>query len=949
MNARARRFIRSATLAFGLGGAALTAVAGDVNGVVSDTTDRGFLPGATVTIVENGRSEATDSGGRFRFTGLAEGAYTLRVAYLGHPDTTEAVSVPASGTVSVSIRMTSDVVHLDKFMVQGIREGRSRAIQQKRNQTNISDLVASDAIGNLPDRNVAEAVARLPGVSLSLEQGEGRYVSIRGVEPNLNQVTLDGATMAAPGGTRLGRATPLDTLGASQISQLEVIKSVTPDLDANSLGGTINIKTASPFDRKGRFVAGSVTANFNESSEKFSQEAQLNYSDLFGAGQHWGLAANVNYDKRYFENHWLEARGWALRNGSGSDRYVPNEFQVKPEYGDTKRYGASFALEFRPDDTLRLYLRPNYSFANNHWETFETNISVDNANQYVTYTTPTSGVFAGSRTRTERRALRRLYEQSLFTTTAGFEKVMGDLKLEGAITHSAAKEDRVYDKSREFRNATGASGPVNFDISTFEFMRWASDPAIDTPSTYPLRRTRDDYGVVDENTSSAKLDLRWDSERILGHPGFLKAGFKYIQRSRVTDLESRRLEPVTSWRLDSVGVLPGVPVYDGRYNTGFLLDWAKIDQFISANPALVRSIALEEAQNSIEDDYDIDEFIYAGYGMGSVTFDKLTLLGGVRWEKTDATIRAVEARTAGSTLLGRFPTSGTTSYGKLFPNMQAAYRFNDRLVLRAAVTETIGRPAYEDARPLANFRYSALGSAALDPSYPYSGTLDIGNPKLGPFQSMNYDLSLEWYLKNSGMISVAAFRKEIDDPIYLYSETQSRVTHSGIALETLALSSRRNADSGLIEGLEMSVYLPFWFLPHPFDGFGVDANYTVINSNVKIPTRAGEDFPFFRQPGDIRNIALFYEKTHFSARIAYNYADGQLYSVGNTKLNDNYRLPREQYDLLMRYRINENYSISVSVRNLTEEPEQFRFGYEGLMRTSRLLGRDYKVSINFNF
>jgi len=471
--------------ALSLGALVLPLHAGDIVGTVADTTNRGFLPGATVTLVQSGRTEATDSAGRFQFSDLPAGQYSLKVSYLGYEDKMLDVSVTASGAVPVAIQMGQAVVELDKYVVEGYREGRSRALQQKRNQTNISDIIASDAIGNLPDRNVAEAVSRLPGVSLSLQQGEGRYVSIRGVEPNLNQVTLDGATMASPGGTRLGRATPLDTLGASQISQIEVIKSTTPDMDANSLGGTLNIKTASAFDRKGRFIAGGVTGNYNETSEKYNLEAQLTFSDIYGKDGSWGLTANVNYDKRYFENHLVQA-SWNLRNVGGIDRYLPNDFQLKPEVGNTKRYGTSFNLEFRPDKTLRLYLRPNYSFSSNYENTFETNVSVDNSLQYVTFTTPTSGTYAGSRARTERRELRRLYEQDLFTLAGSFEKTLGDFKIEGMLTHSDAKETRVYDKSREFRNATGDTGPVQFDFSNFDFTRWSVDPTIDTPAKYPF-------------------------------------------------------------------------------------------------------------------------------------------------------------------------------------------------------------------------------------------------------------------------------------------------------------------------------------------------------------------------------------------------------------------------------------------------------------------------------
>ena len=927
-----------------------SAWAGEIAGVVTQASSQSYLPGATVALVELGRSESTDSGGAFRFTDVPAGAYTLQVVFVGYETKSESVRVAASGTTTVAIKLGDEIVRLQQFVVEGFAEGRARALQQKRTQTNISDIISADAIGNLPDRNVAEAVSRLPGVNLSLDQGEGRYVSIRGVEPNLNQVLLDDATMAAPGGTRLGRATPLDTLGASQIAQIEVVKSATPDLDANSLGGTLKIKSASPFDRKGSFLSGAANGLYNETSEKTNLDAQVSYSTQFGPGKRWGILAGANYEKRFFENHWVQA-SWNSRVINNETRWLPNDFQVKPENGSIRRYGANFNLEFRPDETLRLFVRPNYSFASQFENRFETNISIDNTPARVTFATPTSGTFAGAGARTERRELRRQYEQDLLTISAGLRKAIGPFTIEPLITHSAAKENRVYDKSREFRNATGATGPVQFDFSTFDFVRWDVDPAIDAPATYPLRRTRDDWGIVDEKTSTAKLDVRWDSNRLLGRPGWLKTGVKYLQRARLTDLESRRVEPVTSWRLDSSMVRPAVPTYDGRFHSGFLLNWEGIDRFIAANPALVRPIVLEEAQNSIEDDYDIDEYIYAAYAMGSIKLNQLTLLAGVRWEKTDATIRAVEARQAGTVLLGRFPTSGTVSYDKFFPNLQAVYRFSDQLLLRSAITQTIGRPAYEDSRPLSNFRFDFLGAAALNPAFPYTGTLSIGNPQLGPYQATNYDISLEWYRQGSSTVTLAAFRKEVDDPIYTYSEVRRDTTHSGVALQTLSLSGRRNADRGTINGLELTVYLPFKFLPAPFNGLGLDGNATRITSDVKVPTRVGEDLPFFRQPSKIYNLTLFYEKARFSGRVAWSYADEQLYSIGATAYNDQYRRSRGQYDFLFRYRINSHYSITGSIRNITREPEQFRYGLKEatLLRSSRLLDRDYKLGLSFNY
>jgi TonB-dependent receptor len=952
MNSLRSSLVRRLTVVSLLGLCSSRLFGGDIVGQITDAQSRAPLPGAVVTVVESGRTVTADSGGRFSLTDLSAGTYTLQVRYLGYDVRLESVAVTESGARAVNVALGSEVVELSAMTVEGYREGRSRALQQKRNQTNISDLIAADAIGNLPDRNVAEAVARLPGVNMSLEQGEGRYVSIRGVEPNLNQVMIDGAIAAAPGGTRLGRAVPLDTLGAGQVSQIEVVKTVTPDLDANSLGGTLKIRTASAFDRNGRFTSASVSTNYSEDTDKQNLESRVLYSDLFGPEQTWGIAVGASFDQRDYSNHSLQTT-WALRTfPSVGNVYLPSTLELKPEVGNQTRYGGNLALEFRPSSSLKFYLRPNFSHNERFERLQEILLNVDSSPARTTLTSATTGTFLASGYRPERRDYYGSREQDLFSVSAGFDASFGDFKLEPMVTFSNAKENRVSDRWLQFRPANGVSGPVSFDLGDmFEFKRFDVDYALDIPGNYSLRRTRDDFGIVDEDTYTAKVDLTWSPASLFGgKSGFLKTGFKYTQRERITDLESRRLVPVGNWRLGAIGVSPAVPVYGGRYTSGFLINTDATWAYLQANPALTISDPVDSAANSIEDDYDIAEYIYAGYAMGSVTYDRLTILGGLRWERTDARIRAVEARFQGNTFLGHFPSSGETSYDKTFPNLQAVYRANERLVARAAVSQTIGRPAYEDARPLSNFRRDPLGNAALDPArFPFSGTLNIGNPDLKPFDSRNLDLSVEWYSQWAGILSVAAFRKDVQDPIYTYSETQRNVTYNGFGLETLSLTSRRNADNGLISGIEFNVYQPFKFLPAPLDGLGIDVNYTKISSDLKVPTRPGEDLLFFRQPKEIVNATLFFERGRFSTRLAWNRTDEQLYTLGSNVLNDVYLRPREQFDLQMRQKVTEHFSATLSVRNLTEEKEQFSFGVRNLLRISRLLGREFRVGVDYTF
>src|SRR4030095_3249275 len=338
--------------------------------------------------------------------------------------------------------------------------------------------------------------------------------------------------------------------------------------------------------------------------------------------------------------------------------------------------------------------------------------------------------------------------------------------------------------------------------------------------------------------------------------------------------------------------------------------WSALGNDVEANPNSTLINLASSASNSVEDDYKIIEDIYAAYVMGQVKYGPLTFLGGVRGERTDATIKAVENRFANGRDLGRFPIKGSTEYNSYFPNIQAVYRPTKQLVLRAALTQSIGRPAYEDARPLSTFRSDEiLGAAALDPNFPYAGSLTIGNPNLKPFRSFNSDISLEYYMKGGAMISAALFRKDIRDPIYGYSHVEENVIHSGVGLERLSVSTRLNGRAGEVSGAEFSLYQPFRFLRAPFDGFGIEANVTFVSSEVVVDTRPGEKLPFFRQPDAIRDFTLFYEKRGVSARVSYNYTGQMMTALSAAAPTDNWADAMKRIDAQLRYRFSRHYAV----------------------------------------
>jgi hypothetical protein len=242
--------------ALGCAGIASAAYAGDVEGVISNASLERPISGVVVAIEGTGRTATTDEEGRFRINNLAGGNYVMRVVQPGYDIYQIEIVVPEEGVVRVDGEVKLTELGEDQITVIGARASRLLALERKRSLPVIADVVSADSIGKLPDYNTAEALQRLPGISVETDQGEPRYVIVRGIDPNLNQVTIDGNIVGAPEAE--GRRVALDTIPSDLVAAIEVIKAVTPDYDANAVGGSINIVTPTAFDRSAPFTTGAA-------------------------------------------------------------------------------------------------------------------------------------------------------------------------------------------------------------------------------------------------------------------------------------------------------------------------------------------------------------------------------------------------------------------------------------------------------------------------------------------------------------------------------------------------------------------------------------------------------------------------------------------------------------------------------------------------------------------
>lgn len=928
------RFLKPGLIIFSLMMGLLSgaATAATITGRVRDGGSNSYLLGATVTLRELDRTTSTKADGEFSFGNVPAGEYTVAVSSLGYADQAQAVTATETGGPVLEVTMKSAVLALEKMVVGGTREGQARALQQKRSATNVMDVISADAVGKFPDGNAAEALRRVPGISLEIDQDEGRYVVVRGIDSALNTVTLNNQIVGTPSEAG-NRGVAMDSVPADLIARLEVVKAVTPDMDANAIGGSINIVTQSAFDRPEGFTFGSIGMFYDDFGGRTRPTGSLTFGRLLGDEGKWGFVAAVSYSLKDVKSQTANTRSWSLVNNF----WVPLTQQNYDYDLERERIGANVAFQYRPAKGHEVALRLNH----NEFNDSEDRQSVLYEYRLGTLTSQTATSGANSQGRASRQF--RDYAQTGtidVVTLDGKHQVSADARFTWQAGASRGSRDTHKRNDWEFRSATGAF-PNTYDLSGEELVITPNTDAYYTAANYPFRRVRFRTDDEQEDVITVQADYQRDLVLSSGN-GFWKAGVKYISREKKDDRTNTNYDAAAAnFTLGETGLAgPDVPGYfDGLFRYGPTLNMDAMEAFFTANPTRFVFNSASTLADSTASDFEASEDVIATYAMASVNFAKnWTLLAGVRVEKTDATYAANELFSGAYRWI-----DGGKDYTNVMPGLHVAWRPAKQAVVRFAWTNTLGRPRYSDLAPI-----RSLDSIETSPgSGRYTGSLSGGNPDLAPFESMNFDLSLEYYFKDGGILSLGAFHKRIENPIYGNTVFQTNVEYEGRLYDTLTFSGPANADQGKITGVELNYQRFFTTLPSPFDGLGVNINYTLVDSSVRLFTRPDE-LPFFKQSDSIMNLALIYEKHGFEGRVSYSKNDDFLDAVGANPDTDIFVRGRAVVDAKLSYRFTRKLKFFVELLNLTEEPLREFTGVRARENDFELYKWKAKVGVNFN-
>ncbi|MBF1802958.1 TonB-dependent receptor [Alloalcanivorax profundimaris] len=775
-----------------------------------------------------------------------------------------------------------------------------KALASQRAADNIETTVNADAIGQFPDSNVSESLQRLPGVSIERDQGEGRFVRVRGLAPDLNAVNVNGIQVPAPESDR--RAVALDVIPSELLESLTVVKSLTPDMDANSLGGTVEVNSLSAFDRDGLYYSVSGQAGYDEHSEETSPELSAAASNRFdlGDGQdNFGVAAAISWAERDFGSDNVETGGaWDF----DGDTPRLEEFEQRDYTITRERLGMALNLDYRPDDNTSYYLRTLHSRFRDQEVRQATIYGFDSAQA------------AGETglTEVEKELKNREETQEITSLVFGGKKRWDRWIMEYNLGYSEASEE-------EPRHTDGAVFVAELPNGGFTDSRQPNalhpDGFFDD-GNYELDEVEVASGDTEDNQTDLKLDftreLLWNN-----NPASIKFGTKMARRDKEGDVNVWTYEPdgnLADFRTD-------VDYELGDIGSG--IDPDAMDNALSGPGEF-------DAEASAIEDYKISEDRDAAYVMGTVDFEKLRLLGGVRYQRTD-----FEARGNGVEDGTLVTNDYDESEDHWLPALHLRYQLGRDTIARAAFTQSVVRPTFEQ----------------LSPGFEIDGDeASFGNPELKSLEANNFDLGIEHYMGRAGVISAFAFYKDIDNFAYL--------TDLGGSPGYEAFSDAETFDNGSdasVYGLELSYSKQFNELPAPFNGLLVGANATFVDSEATIESYDDDagaysrrDIPLPSQSDVTGNLVFGYETPRLSLRLAANYTGEFLQEVSDP-LDDRYDIYTDdhvQLDFTGHYFLTEQLQLTFEAININDEPFYAYTGKERFNAQYEEYGPTYKLGLS---
>jgi len=965
-----RKLICILTAVFCTGSALFAGTAGII-GMVTDSTTGEPLIGTNISLKGTGMGAASDLNGKYLIPNVPAGSYTLIASYIGYKTKTYKIQLKEGEYQRLNIKLTAVTLSTEEVVVSAQAIGQKAAVNQQLSSRNIVNVVSSARIKELPDANAAESVGRMPGVSLIRKGGEATQVVLRGLQPQYNTISIDGVSIPANTGDQVttngyyaipendpgGRGVDLSGISSSSLEGIEVYKTVTPDMDAAVLGGTVNFKLRE---------AKESTTGF----PRVSLLSQGTYNDLMSTFKDFKFVASV--EQRFFDNRFgvfvqgIAQRQNLISNGLDAWYYLPDKSN-NPDHvalgslnlsfspNIKERYGGTITFDYRlPHGKIKLLNTISHS-------------NTTNEQHSQTYNLRTNNIQLGTRFYSN--------EQNVITNILKYEQRIGSFDLDTKLSNAYADNRTPNGWCVIFNQISTGISDIAKDANPLEIASTARTKINIDNMYWEGNSTWSSYNK--QNDTQFSLNLKRDfylSDKI-SFTFETGGSYKYTNRYYNFDngFGSLFTGAAVEFRKNIIQALPWLR--DDPYNfdqnhkfniSGFYnqnmdfgeflndqygfdsaVDVDDIDKIMIEIKMLGAAITapsnvpayVPDRYSSKASDYHGNEHRSAGYFMGTFKIGpQITVIGGARYQGLKTTYSAPHFL-GNADALNPYPynldhtwVTKSEYHGYWLPNVTAKYNPVQWLSIRASYTNTLAYPDFHTITP------------RMDVSSSSGHWVVWNNYALKPAYSQNYDLQVAVYNNEVGLFAVSPFLKRIDDLIFSQSTfitDPSKYAGLPSTTETYSLTTFINNPNRIdVRGIETEWQTHFWYLPNPFNALVLNVNYTHIFSSAKYPytiTKPSPVYPFLpthidtvytdrliHQPNDIVNISLGFDYKGFSILASMIY-QSQVYN--STDFYNSLRSDKENYlrwDLVVNQKLPwNNIEVFFNLNNLNGAPDTY--------------------------
>lgn len=928
---------------------------GAIAGKIVSSRNQRPLAGVSVQIRDSDRATETARDGGYSFGDLAPGIYTVVLTTASGLTVERQFTVTAGQTAVGDIAADTALSAAEEIVVMAQRTPKEVARLAQRQAPNLVNIQTYQEIRKLPDISVAEAVRRVPGISLETDEGEGRYVNIRGLDADLNSTTFGGLRLpptnnASPFGGY--RAATLDSIPAGLIGAITVTKSNLPSQDAEALGGTIEI-TPRTAPRGGQpFIQGNIGSGYEPLRKTgiidlgVTMGTHFGGSDKFlGSGPFSILLTASYYDDRrgiddvepaYFnDSQVVSATNLTPRPYAALANIDQRDYELH-----RKRHSYGIDLGYEPDANNDWYFRAFEAGYGERYLRPHLSISPDGAPTVLAngqlQDTLTA---AGSIT----KQLRDEYEKSIDRVfMAGGKNVFGSNTIDYRVGYTQGTYRKPYDFGSTFTIDPSATtnaaityaptGPGHVPIYSISGVNYPD------PHLYSLS------GLY--NSSAYNFDREWsfvgNYERQAPLFGADSGSFKFGGSARIrhkrTTAQPYSYDPASlpAISLATAASSGNETYYNGIYQNGVDIRPGYLQGLLGSG-----SIAASDMISADQQYLDAHENIYAGYGEYMGSWGKLGLLVGLRVEHTTDRSSAFGTSTDANGVTSAFPVNARNRYTNFFPSAQFKFAIRPDLIARATYSSTIARPGFNQS------------SAALSVDLG-AHTITLGNPALKPARADSFDASIEKYLGGAGIISAGVFYKSISGYILPNVIIDATGLQTSLNLPAIAnfsgpkqIITFTNAGHSYVRGVELNFDHRFHELPGLLGGLGLSANFTYVDSRVQI--RPGEYSMLPSTSKYTYNAAVFYEKGPVNLRLAAYSTSADIFGIGSDKSSDIYNATRTSLDFGGSYALNKHDVIYFAAKNLLNTPHAFYQRTPDRPIQREFYGQTYQFGVRFDY